>query len=144
MSCNEIAVVLLVDDDTVRRCYGLYGEAGLAGLARLGCEGRQYRLSEAQQTELKAWITDTLPRSPGAVGGFIAAKFGVEYQAKPGLIGDAVHPTHQARPVGCWKPWMSMPTAPIGYSMRSDTHTTANDASICFSTMPATITPMRS
>jgi hypothetical protein len=73
MSCDEIAAVLLIYDDTVRRWYGLYGEAGLAGLARPGYEGGECRLSEAQQTELKAWITDTLPRSPGAVGAFIAA-----------------------------------------------------------------------
>jgi transposase len=40
MNCDEIAVVLLIYDDTVRRWYGLYGEAGLAGFARLGYGGR--------------------------------------------------------------------------------------------------------
>jgi hypothetical protein len=47
MSCNEIAAVLLICDDAVRRWYGLYGEAGLAGLARPGYEGGECRLSEA-------------------------------------------------------------------------------------------------
>ena len=151
MSCEAIAAVLLIDDDTVRRWHGLYADAGLGGLARLGYEGSECRLSETQQADLKAWIAETLPRSSREVGAYILMKFGIEYQARSGLIkllhrlgmehrrpqsvarkldpaqqaafiaayrnllnhlagdevvlfGDAVHPTHQARPVGCWAP----------------------------------------
>lgn len=151
MSCDEVALVLLMDDDTVRNWHRLYQDDGLAGIARLGYEGSECRLNEDQQTELKAWITETLPQSSREVGAFIAAKFGIEFQSRSGLIkllhrlgmkhrrpqtvarkldparqtawiasyedqlnhldddevvlfGDAVHPTHQARPVECWAP----------------------------------------
>ena len=36
MSCEAIAKVLLLDDDTIRRWYGLYDEDGLEGLTRFG------------------------------------------------------------------------------------------------------------
>lgn len=151
MSCEEVARVLLIDDDTVRNWHRLYQDDGLAGIARLGYEGSDCRLNEGQQTELKSWITETLPQSSREVGAFIAVKFDIDYQSRSGLItllhrlgmehrrpqsvarkldparqaafiasyekllnqlggdevvlfGDAVHPTHQARPVGCWAP----------------------------------------
>ena len=151
MSCEAIGQVLLIDDDTVRRWHRVYEEGGLAGLVQSHHEGSDCRLSEAQQAELKDWISETLPRSSRDVGIYISARFGVDYQARSGLIkllhrlgmehrrprsvarkldparqakfiaayntllnhlggdevvlfGDAVHPTHQARPVGCWAP----------------------------------------
>ena len=151
MSCEAIAQVLLIDDDTVRRWHGVYVDGGLDCLTRSGHEGSECRLSEAQQTELKDWISATLPRTSREVGTYILARFGIAYQARSGLIkllhrlgmahrrpqtvarkldparqaafiaaygnllnhlsgdevvlfGDAVHPTHQARPVGCWAP----------------------------------------
>jgi transposase len=150
-SCEEVASVLLIDDDTVRRWHKLYEAKGLSGLAELGYEGSDCRLKEEQQEELKAWITKALPRSSRQIGAFIAARFNIDYRSKSGLIallhrlgmehkrpqtvarkldpakqaafiaayndllnhlednevvlfGDAVHPTHQARPVGCWAP----------------------------------------
>ena len=39
-----------------------------------------------QQDRLKAWIAATLPRSTRAVGGWIAAECGIEYQTRSGLI----------------------------------------------------------
>jgi transposase len=151
MSCEAIAEVLLIDDDTVRRWHRVYQEAGLVGLAQSGHEGSECRLDDAQRAELKAWVSETLPRSSREVGAFILARFGVEYRSRSALIkllhrlgmehrrpetvarkldparqavfiaaynnlldhlggdevvlfGDAVHPTHQARPVGCWAP----------------------------------------
>ena len=151
MSCEAIAQVLLIDDDTVRRWHRRYDEGGVEGLVQSNHEGSDCRLSEAQQAELKDWISETLPRSSRDVGIYIAERFGVDYQARSGLIkllhrlgmehrrpqsvarkldparqaafiaaynnllnhlggdevvlfGDAVHPTHQARPVGCWAP----------------------------------------
>jgi len=108
-------------------------------------------LSEAQQDRLKAWITETLPRTTRDVGAWIETECGIAYQGRSGLVallhrlgmehrkpkavsrkldpdkqagfiaayedllnhladdeavlfGDAVHPTHAVRPVGCWAP----------------------------------------
>ena len=60
MSCEAVAKVLLLDDDTVRTWYRLYKEEGLKGLASFRHEGGACRLSEDQQEKLKAWITETL------------------------------------------------------------------------------------
>jgi len=39
-----------------------------------------------EQDKLKAWITETLPRSTRAVGAWIARECGIEYQTRSGLI----------------------------------------------------------
>ena len=108
-------------------------------------------MSQAQQDQLKAWISETLPRTTREIGAWIEQECGVEYQGRSGLIallhrlgmehrkpkavsrkldpqkqaafikayedllnhlgadeavlfGDAMHPTHAVRPVGCWAP----------------------------------------
>ena len=151
MSCEAIAKVLLLDDDTIRTWHRLYEEDGIEGLASFGHEGGACRLSEARQDKLKAWITETLPRTTREVGAWIEKECGIAYQGRSGLIallhrlgmehrkpkavsrkldpekqaafikayenllnhlaadeavlfGDAVHPTHAVRPVGCWAP----------------------------------------
>ena len=151
MSCEAIATVLLLDDDTVRTWHRLYEEDGIEGLASFGYEGSACRLSGEQQDKLKAWITETLPRNTRAIGAWIERECGIGYQGRSGLIallhrlgmehrkpkqvsrkldgakqaafinayedllnhmaddeavlfGDAVHPTHAVRPVGCWGP----------------------------------------
>ena len=86
MSCEAVAQVLLIDDDTVRRWYGMYQLGGLGALARVNYEGSECRLSEEQQSALKAWIAETLPRSSREIGAWIAAMFGIEYQTRSGLI----------------------------------------------------------
>src|SRR5277367_6195989 len=80
MSCAQVARVLLMDDDTIRTWYRLYEGDGIEGLANFGYEGSECRLDATQQVLLKAWITETLPRSAGQVGAFIAREFGLEYQ----------------------------------------------------------------
>jgi transposase len=151
MSCEAIAGVLLLDDDTIRTWYSLYEEEGIDGLAGFGYEGSACRLNEDQQGRLKAWITGTLPRTTREVGAWIEKEFGIAYESRSGLVallhrldmayrkpkavssklnpgkqaafirkyedllnhldadevvlfGDAVHPTHAVRPVGCWAP----------------------------------------
>ncbi|MGH8335655.1 MAG: IS630 family transposase, partial [Gammaproteobacteria bacterium] len=151
MSCEAIAKVLLLDDDTIRTWYRLYEEDGIEGLASFGYEGGACRLSDEQQDKLKAWISATLPRTTREVGAWIEQECGIEYQGRSGLVallhrlgmehrkpkaisrkldpekqvafikayedllnhlaadeavlfGDAVHPTHAVRPVGCWAP----------------------------------------
>jgi transposase len=86
MSCAQVARVLLLDDDTIRTWHRLYQEDGIEGLTRFGYEGSECRLNEPQQAQLKTWITQTLPRSAGLVGAYIAQEFGIEYQTKSGVI----------------------------------------------------------
>ena len=86
MSCEAVAKVLLLDDDTVRAWYRLYEEDGIEGLASFGYEGGACRLSEEQQEKLKAWISETLPRTTREVGAWIERECGIEYQGRSGLI----------------------------------------------------------
>jgi transposase len=151
MSCEAIAEVLYLDDDTIRTWHRLYREEGIEGLAGFGHEGSACRLSGVQQDKLTAWITETLPRTTREVGAWIETECGITYESRSGLIallhrlgmehrkpkavsskldpdeqaafikayenllnqlgddeavlfGDAVHPTHAVRPVGCWAP----------------------------------------
>jgi transposase len=151
MSCEAIAKVFLLDDDTVRTWFRLYRENGTGGLAGFGYEGSDGHLNARQREELKSWIADTLPRTTRHVGAWIEQEFGIVYQSRSGLVAllhrlgmehrkpqavsqkldvdkqkgfieayktlmntlpddetvmfaDAVHPTHAARPVGCWAP----------------------------------------
>ena len=151
MSCQAIAKVLLLDDDTIRTWYRLYEEDGIEGLTNFSYEGSACQLSGEQQEKLKAWVATALPRTTRQVGAWIENEFGVVYEGRSGLIAllhrlgleyhkpnviprkldeekqkafiegyekllnslgddeavlfaDAVHPTHAARPVGCWAP----------------------------------------
>lgn len=151
LSCEQIAKVLFIDDDTVRKWYGLFAQDGVDGLAWSGHEGSACRLSTTQQNALKDWITQKLPRSTRTIGCWIEKELGLTYESRSGLIAllhrlgleyhkpqiiprkldeakqkefirlyedllntlgpdeavlfaDAVHPTHAARPAGCWAP----------------------------------------
>ena len=151
MSCEEVARVLLFDDDTIRDWYRLFELGGLEGLTCFDVGGSSSLLSTEQALALKAWVTSTLPRSTRHVGAWIKKEFGLVYESRSGLIAllhrlgleyhkpeviprkldeakqaafiagyekllnslgddevvlfaDAVHPTHAARPVGCWAP----------------------------------------
>ena len=151
LSCQEVAKVLLFDDDTIRGWYELFEQGGVAGLTSFDMGGSSSKMSAEQAEVLKAWVTSTLPRSTRHVGAWIAEEFGLVYESRSGLIAllhrlgleyhkpevisrkldektqkafiasyedtlnsmgddetavfvDAVHPTHAARPVGCWAP----------------------------------------
>jgi len=86
MSCEAIARVLFVDDDTIRTWRRFYEEDGIEGLASFGYEGSACWLSDEQQTKLIAWITETLPRTTRQIGAWIEAEFGMAYQGRSGLI----------------------------------------------------------
>ena len=150
-SCQEVAEVLLFDDDTIRGWYDLFEQSGVEGLTRFDVGGSSSKMSAEQAAALKAWVTASLPRSTRHVGAWIAKEFGLVYESRSGLIAllhrlgleyhkpelisrkldektqkafiagyenllnsmgddevalfvDAVHPTHAARPVGCWAP----------------------------------------
>jgi transposase len=150
MSCEAVAKVLYMDDDTIRYWYKLYRENGLLWLADFGYKGRLCELTASQQEELKNWVTQTLPRTTTMVGEWIEKSYGISYTRsalikllnrvgmeyrKPKVIpskldpekqkafiegyenllnnlgddetvvfADAVHPTHEVRPAGCWAP----------------------------------------
>jgi transposase len=86
MSCAAIAKVLFLDDDTIRSWYQLYQQDGIDGLAGFGHEGGVCRLTAEQQSRLKTWISETLPRTTRQVGAWIALECGIEYQTRSGLI----------------------------------------------------------
>jgi len=149
MSCEAIAKVLLLDDDTIRRWHGLFIEDGLEGLTRFEAGGSVCQMNGEQQENLKAWVAAALPRTTRQIGAWIEKEFGIVYEGRSGLIAllhrlgleyhkpsviprkldkekqkafiesydnllnsladneavlfaDAVHPTHAARPAGCW------------------------------------------
>ena len=150
MSCEAIAKVLYLDDDTIRYWYALYAERGPSWLADFGYKGRACELTTAQQDDLKEWVAQTLPRTTARVGEWIETRYGVSYTRSAliklmGRIGveyrkpkvmprkldpakqqafidgyenllnnvdddeavmfaDALHPTHEVRPAGCWAP----------------------------------------
>ncbi len=151
MSCEAIAKVLLLDDDTIRTWYRLYEKDGMEGLTNFGHEGGACRLTGERQEKLKVFVSAALPRSSRQVGAWIEKEFGLVYESRSGLIAllhrlgleyhkpdviprkldkekqkafiegyekllnslgddeavlfaDAVHPTHAARPAGCWAP----------------------------------------
>ncbi len=63
MSCEAVAKVLFLDDDTIRTWYRLYEEDGIEGLEGFAYQGSPCLLSSDQQEQLKAWIGETLPRT---------------------------------------------------------------------------------
>ena len=54
LSCERVAKVLYLDDDTVRGWRKLYDERGIAGLEQFDAGGSSSRLSVAQEEALKA------------------------------------------------------------------------------------------
>src|SRR6266403_2130208 len=108
MSCAAIAKVLYLDDDTIRYWYQLFGEKGLSWLVDFGYKGRACELTAAQQDALKDWVAQTLPRTTTTVGEWIEKAYDNLLNNlgndEAVLFADAVHPTHEVRPAGCWAP----------------------------------------
>jgi transposase len=71
LSCEAVAKLLFVDDDTIRSWRQLYEEDGLEGLTRFEAGGSACQLSGEQQETLKAWVQATLPRTTREVGAWI-------------------------------------------------------------------------
>jgi transposase len=86
MGCEQVARVLLLDDDTIRRWHGAFAEGGRKALMRFEAGGSACALSEAQQEKLVAWVRATSPRSTRQIGAWIASEFGVEYDSRSGLV----------------------------------------------------------
>ena len=62
LSCERVAKVLYLDDDTVRGWRKLYEERGIAGLEEFDAGGSSSRLSTEQEEALKAHVAQSLPR----------------------------------------------------------------------------------
>ena len=61
MSCQAVAKVLYLDDDTIRSWHQLYQEDGIEGLASFGYEGGALPADGgAGRKGLAAWVTATL------------------------------------------------------------------------------------
>jgi len=78
MSCEEVAEVLLLDDDTVRTWFSLFKQTGVKGISDFKGGGSIGQLTEAQSAELKAWVTE--------IGAWIEKTFGIVYETRGGLI----------------------------------------------------------
>lgn len=101
MSCDEVATVLLLDDDTVRTWHDQFARGGVKWVSEFNGGGSQPQLTEAQMADLRAWVIATLPRSSREVGARIEQTFGVVYETRSGLIKllnrlDLVHRKPQA------------------------------------------------
>lgn len=86
MSCEAVAKVLFLDDDTIRGWWRRYVDKGFDGLAGFDYEGSACRLSVAEQDRLKSWITEALPHTTREVGSWIEQEFGITYQSRSGLV----------------------------------------------------------
>jgi transposase len=84
MSCEAVAKVLYLDDDTIRTWHRLYQEDGIEGLASFGYEGCACRLTAEQQERLTAWITEVLPQTSREIGAWIVRECGIEYEGRSG------------------------------------------------------------
>ena len=86
MTCEAVAKVLFLDDDTIRTWYLLYRADGIEGLASFGYEGGACRLTPDQQERLKIWIAEALPRTTREIGTWIAQECGIDYESRSGLV----------------------------------------------------------
>ena len=86
MSCGAIARVLFLDDDTIRTWYRLYEQDGFRWFGELRLRRQRLPPERQQQDQLKAWITETLPRTTVAVGAWVEKEFGITYESWSGLV----------------------------------------------------------
>src|SRR4029077_2049267 len=86
MSCEAVARVLYLDDDTIRTWHRLYQEDGIEGLASFGYEGSACRLTAEQRGRLPGGIMGARPRRSREIGAWIAGECGIEYEGRSGLI----------------------------------------------------------
>lgn len=85
MSCETVARVLYLDDDTVRSWHSRFVAGGIAALAAFGWKGSESKLSRHQEEELSAALSAGFFVSTAAVTGLIARRFGIAY-SKAGAI----------------------------------------------------------
>ena len=79
MNCEEVGEVLYLDDDTVRDWPKAWEAQGTKSLSEFGYQGSACELTIDQQKQLKAWVTETLPRSTSQIGAWIEQEYEVSY-----------------------------------------------------------------
>jgi len=72
MSCQEVAKVLLFDDDTIRSWRDLFEQGGVEGLTRFDVGGSSSEMSAEQAEVSRASTASTLPRSTRQVGAWVS------------------------------------------------------------------------
>ena len=85
MSCQQVADLLFIDDDSVREWMKRYETGGAEGLQQDEHTGSEPKLNVEQQAELKAFVTESLPRNANVVADWIEKRFGVVYDARSSL-----------------------------------------------------------
>lgn len=78
-SFEQIADILMMDDDTIRRYLRIYQEEGVKGLMRDLYVGSIAWLNETQLKELEAVVEEYVHISAKEVCQYVKEKFGVEY-----------------------------------------------------------------
>ena len=78
-SYEEIAILFLIDDETVRRYEKSYQEGNLAQLIKLNYQGSASRLSEAEKLHLKEHLSKRIYLSTREVSRFIYNTYGVKF-----------------------------------------------------------------
>ena len=78
-SCAEIALVLYLDDDTVRNWRKQYLAAGWDWVADDGWKGGQSRMTQAQEQELCVWLEGRFCRGTAQITAHILTTFGLCY-----------------------------------------------------------------
>lgn len=78
-SCAQVAKVLYLDDDTVRRWYKQYLQGGWDFVVINDWQGGQSRMSTEQEGALCAWLDDRFCRSTGEIRAYIRTEFDIAY-----------------------------------------------------------------
>ena len=81
MSCQQVAEVLLFDDDTIPRLVLAVRTKRNEGLSRFDVGGSSSKMTPLQCGALKAWVGATLPRSTRHIGAWIAKELALSTKA---------------------------------------------------------------
>ena len=135
LSCEAVARVLYLDDDTVRGWHDRFRREGVRALSVFGWKGGASKLTPAQEAELTETLTRRLFPSTAAVMAHIERAYGVAY-SKPGAI-KLLHRlgSSGASPRGC-------PPAPMSPRKRPSSPPTRRCSTVSRPTRPS-ISPMR-
>jgi transposase len=85
LSCEDVAKVLYLDDDTVRGWHRRFLADGVAALRAFGWKGGERKLERAQEAELAEALSAGFYTSTAAVIALIEKRFSITY-SKPGVL----------------------------------------------------------
>ena len=85
MSCAEVAVVLFIDDDTIRGFHKTFVADGLSGLERFESGGSSCALNDEKIKSFVAWVDEVHPTTRRIAGAWLKQMFEQSY-SKAGLI----------------------------------------------------------